>query len=626
MNNKLNAIQSLGKLIIPFILINFSTCTQASLHYDAKTDTITLSELQVAVAKSGKWILISAKDASNLKTAINKDPLVSNYYDAIKLSAQQILQKPPLTRKMVGNRLLATSREFLDRMSALGPVFFIEKDRKMLNKIEQELQAVCSFSDWHPSHLLDVAEMSVGVVEALNWAGDAMSAQTKAIAKQALIEKALLPSFEETQNQSIFSETTNRNQVCNAGLIAAAIATTDINPDLALRAITRSLKGIPAALKDYAPDGVYAEGPTYWGYGTSFTALTIDMLENVFQKDYGISSMPGFMKSPDFWLTSIGPSGLYFNFSDSKDRPDEGVQVTLLWFAQRLESATYLQKNELNLDPAKIGEMSRLSGLGLVWLSKVKPISQQKLPLNWFGDGINPVVIFRDSSSTKGYYLGCKGGRASINHGNMDAGSFVFDLNGERWIIDPGNQDYNKLEQLGFDIWNRKQESQRWTLITKNNFGHSTLTIDSQYFNVDGYASVQAFNDEVLPSASIDLHKIYFGKLEKAVRTFKMESSKSLLITDEIKAAKNVNDITFALMTTAKAKIVANGVTLSKNGKDLHIQVVQPTDAVISVVSYDPPPSEYDLKIKNLKRIEIKLPSGLKAGKSQQIRVRLSSD
>ena len=32
------------------------------------------------------------------------------------------------------------------------------------------------------------------------------------------------------------------------------------------------------------------------------------------------------------------------------------------------------------------------------------------------------------------YYLGAKGGKGSVNHGNMDAGSFIFELNGLRWV------------------------------------------------------------------------------------------------------------------------------------------------------------------------------------------------
>ena len=39
----------------------------------------------------------------------------------------------------------------------------------------------------------------------------------------------------------------------------------------------------------------------------------------------------------------------------------------------------------------------------------------------------------------------------------MDGGSFIFELNGVRWVVDPGNQDYNDLEQTGFDLWGKCQ-------------------------------------------------------------------------------------------------------------------------------------------------------------------------
>ena len=34
-------------------------------------------------------------------------------------------------------------------------------------------------------------------------------------------------------------------------------------------------------------------------------------------------------------------------------------------------------------------------------------------------------------------------------HGNMDAGTFVFELNGVRWVVDPGNQSYYPLNKIG---------------------------------------------------------------------------------------------------------------------------------------------------------------------------------
>ena len=65
-------------------------------------------------------------------------------------------------------------------------------------------------------------------------------------------------------------------------MIAAAIAIAEKDPVLAAKTISRSLEGIPAALKQYAPAGVYPEGATYWGYGTSFSVVTSSMLESAF--------------------------------------------------------------------------------------------------------------------------------------------------------------------------------------------------------------------------------------------------------------------------------------------------------------------------------------------------------
>ena len=103
-------------------------------------------------------------------------------------------------------------------------------------------------------------------------------------------------------------------------------------------------------------------------------------------------------------------------------------------------------------EPADMGKLERLAGPGLVWLSAFEGEDTGQLPLAWKGEGSNPVVIFRGGEGDPNqFYFGGKGGRATVNHGNMDAGSFVFELDGVRWSIDPGNQGYNELEKTGFN-------------------------------------------------------------------------------------------------------------------------------------------------------------------------------
>src|SRR5690606_5899149 len=228
----------------------------------------------------------------------------------------------------------------------------------------------CNFSDWNPSHYLDVAEMSLAVAIALDWAGDRLPPSTINLAKDALIEKGIKPSFAGEEAPSWVTASHNWNQVCNGGMIAAAISIADRDPDLAARTIRRSLDGMPYALAAYGPDGLYPEGATYWGYGTSFSAYTSALLESAFGTDFGIAKYPAFVESAKFRLLSVAPSGWYYNFADCGDRGGSSGDITLAWFAKQTGDALYLEREKFLVSSQDIRRLSRLAGAGLVWLSQ----------------------------------------------------------------------------------------------------------------------------------------------------------------------------------------------------------------------------------------------------------------
>ena len=76
---------------------------------------------------------------------------------------------------------------------------------------------------------------------------------------------------------------------------------------------------------------------------------------------------------------------------------------------------------------------------------------------------------------------------------------------------DPGNQAYHDLEKTGFDLWNKAQDSQRWTLLNKGNFGHSTITINNQLHKVDGKATIVDFKHGEKPEVTFDLTPVFEG-------------------------------------------------------------------------------------------------------------------
>ena len=609
-----------------FLSVHAQEAGQANNSMTKLQDPVTAQYIRKHLKKSGPRLILTPKIEKNLKRKIKEDPLVKNYYEALKLNARQIVGEPLLTRKLIGRRLLATSREMLYRMSVLSMVYRMEQDPQILDRINRELVAVCNFSDWHPAHFLDVAELSLAVAIAVDWTGSALPKTTVELAKNALIEKGIKASYNEDQQPSWVTAPHNWNQVCNGGMVAAAIVTADKDPQLAAKTISRALQGLPYALKQYGPDGVYPEGATYWGYGTSFSVVTSSMLRSAFGTDFGIADYPAFLKSADFRLLSVGPSGWYFNFSDCGDKPGTDGDVTLAWFAQQTGNSAYLEKEKFMQAPAAMGKLPRLAGPGLVWLSEFEPKDKGELPLAWKGDGPNPVVFFRDEKSdTNGYFLGAKGGSASNNHANMDAGTFVFELDGVRWVVDPGTQDYNDLEQAGFNLWGMCQDCQRWTLLTKGNFGHSTLTVDSALFNVKGYAPITGFKGGEHPEATIDMSDIYNGHLQSAHRRFIKDSDHSLTVEDDVEMTDSTKLLTWAIMTTADVIPTKKGAVLKRDGKQLTLQILSPQNVQVSTIMMDPPPLKLDKHIPNLKRVEVRIPAYLFPGKNAVIKVRLSS-
>ena len=618
-----------------FLTILSSAATQAfgsNLSPDEKQipkleNPITVAYLKSNLLKTQPRLVLNAGLEKLVKSKLKSDPVIQNMYKAIQLNAIEIQKKPMLERKLEGRRLLGVSREMLYRINMLGMVYRIEKDAAILDRINKEVIAVCNFTDWNPSHYLDVAEMSMAVAIALDWTAGKLPKSTIEMARTALIEKGIKPSWPANgKNPGWAYGTNNWNQVCNGGMIAASIAIAEKDPELAAKTIHRALDGMVHALAEYGPDGVYPEGSTYWGYGTSFSVVTSAMLESAFGTDFGIAEYPAFKKSAVFRVLMNAPSGWNYNFADCGDKRSEGGDVTLAWFAAKTGNKAFFEKERFLIPTAELGELSRVSGAALVWMSQYEEKSDLKIPTAWKGEGDNPIVIFTGGENdARGYYFGGKGGRATTSHGNMDAGSFIFELDGVRWSIDPGNQSYNQIEQAGFDLWGNCQDCWRWTLLTKNNYGHSTLTVNEALFINNGVAPLKEFKDGAKPEATFDLTAVYGENIKNATRRFAKEDNRSILIEDHFTTTNTTQSIVWQMMTTADVEIVKSGAILRQDGKELKLDNLANPELQVSVIQLDPPPFYLDRKMNGLKRIEIRMPAYLAKSGEGMFKIRLSA-
>ena len=105
--------------------------------------------------------------------------------------ADSTIQKKTLARRMEGRRLLEVSREALQRIGCLSFAWRYTGESLYAERAAAEARAVCAFSDWNPSHFLDVGEMTLAVAIARDWLDGFLSDEDKRTLSSAILMKGL---------------------------------------------------------------------------------------------------------------------------------------------------------------------------------------------------------------------------------------------------------------------------------------------------------------------------------------------------------------------------------------------------------------------------------------------------
>ncbi|MDP3914889.1 MAG: heparinase II/III family protein [Bacteroidota bacterium] len=532
---------------------------------------------QTILDKQHPRILLLSGEERLIEQSIAGNPIWKKMHEAILKESDNIIALPPVERIQIGRRLLDKSREALRRIFHLSYAWRMTGEQKYFDRCEKEMLAISKFSDWNPSHFLDVGEMTMAMAIGYDWLFPKLSDESKKAIREAIVYKGIYPSFDPKYN-SWLRVSNNWNQVCNAGMTFGALAVAEDHPGLAQNIIERAIVSIPLSMNDYKPEGAYPEGYGYWGYGTSFNVMFLSAVETAFKSDFGLNKTPGFLQTAGFLQNMTGVTGPSFNWGDSGSGGD--LSPAMFWFAKKNNdpSQLWVEKTYLQRDPEYSGRFTRdrLLPAIMIWGKDLplEKVSEPKVKA-WKGQGANPLAMMRTSwTDPNAIYLGFKAGSPSVNHGHMDIGSFIMEADSIRWASDFGMQSYESLESKGMNIFGRTQDAQRWTIFRLNNYPHNTLTIDNQLQVVKGYAKIDQFSDNPdFMYAVSDISSVYEAQLASAKRGVAIVDQKFVVVSDELTAENKVTTVRWTMMTTATPKLGKNSITLTKDGKTIHLKV-----------------------------------------------------
>lgn len=529
-------------------------------------------------------IIFSAEDFDNLKSSIAGNEILTKLSDKVINAANAVVGSEDIEKKLEGKRMLSVSREAARRIIFCAYAYRMTGDEKYLNQAEHDIQTVCKFDNWNArQHFLDVGEMAAGVALGYDWLYKELKQETKTAVKKALNDYAFKPAKEGVWNLNFYEAENNWNQVCNGGLVCAALAVYEDNQSVSEEIIMKAIESNRPAMESmYSPDGNYPEGYSYWNYGTMFEALMLTALETAAGTDCGLSDVKGFSQTGKYMIFMEGTTRQCFNYSDCA--PSTLECLPQWYFAYKFKdlSVLYLEKDRLDV----YGNSRDIRMLPLIiyyaFASNISSVKDIPAPQDniFKGEGPTPVVLIHENwkMDATDKFLGIKGGKAKTSHAHMDAGSFVYDAFGVRWSADLGLQSYSTLEPY-IDLWDLNDGSERWTAFRYNNFNHSTITVNNAYHKAGGEAVITGLiNNDGKKGATVDLTGPLQNEVASARRTIYMQGD-ALYVTDEITAKSNkAAKIRWTMVSKAEPTIEYGGITLeSAGGKYMVLSVTSKT-------------------------------------------------
>jgi len=538
-------------------------------------------------------------------SATAQAPLRTSLRKAVIARATRALDEP-LVRYDIpdGLRLLTQSRLAFSRITSTALAYRLTEDARFLARARDELLAAAALPDWNPKHFLDIGEMATAVALGYDWLHDVLAPEERSAIEDGLRRHALGFAHEAYVEQSRWwtSAKMNWNQVCNAGLLLAALVLDDVEPEVRALVIRGATESIALALETYQPGGGYHEGAQYWDYGTSYHVIAAAALESVLGDSHGLVDTPEMRETLRFRLHTEGPSMNPFNFGDNTES-GIGYTPAYAWLATRHSNAVALAHARRVLthqlaNASTHPSANRFLALGLLWFPE-KPADEAAAtePLDALFRGEGEVTFFRSASdNVDALYAGLKAGSNAVSHAQLDLGTFILEWAGVRWLMDMGRDSYDLPRYFDSRAGdNGEPLGQRWSYYRMTNFAHNTITVNGRRQSPLAEARIVSFESSPEWAFAIaDLSSASGLERGSLQRGLALAQRRTLYVQDELSNAPANTRLEWRGFT--RAEIVAENcepnesvaltgprvIRLRQAGREVIARLHTPTDAYFS--------------------------------------------
>ncbi len=571
--------------------------------YVRPTPAQILSDLNSTTAANGTAhprLMLNAAKLKQLKEVCltsPKEPYAAWYKSVVSMADKATNSSTPL---LTSND--SESLTILNRILALSFVYMITTDAnnkngtaKYKDRLYQELQAVANLTWDDTSKFLAVNQNAHCFGIAYDWLYDSWTDAEKKFIKDTLVEKALKKAeiyYKDTgrtkSTTGLLTSTHNWNSCGNSGIVVGSLAIADEADytELTTWLIAEALKIMENNINHLGPGSGYTEGPSYTQFMLRYVTMFLSALTTATGQDYGYLSLPGMSKIGYYTIGMTGQKN-WFNTQDGPETTQTAPE--LFWYAGKYKDK-YLAAYRLQ-QITQPGHTSNLKDI--LWYEEPEYFGSSSdfntifttMPKDFYFENPEEVTFRNGFWNSDTSYIGMGGGKNNVNHGQLDAGNFVYESQGVRWAIDLGKENYSVANYWTY----ANKPSSRWTYYRCRAEGHNTFVINpnkdpnlpaDQHLTND----IPILSYESTPAtgkALLDMAPAYPDDVNKATRALEFDKATGkVVLTDDIEfKTASGNNLYWFMHTKAAITIAADGksATLVQDGKTLDVKILDNT-------------------------------------------------
>lgn len=321
-----------------------------------------------------------------------------------------------------------------DRLWGFSMLYRVTGDKPYCERAYAEALAVAETEDWENDSLKLFGDLSIAISVCYDWCHHVWSEGQKARIERAMLRKGMRVGLDFYHGKRrMWRSGEAAGAKVGAGMLALSLTLADVYPETALRLVDAVMRNLEDCVAEFAPDGGYAEGVSAWEHSAKALALVVAMLQKACGGDYGFSAYPGWNATAYFPIYMETGSGAW-NYHNCKNASVDTSVLSFFANTNMDHDLAWLRRAQIR------GGKKQIDPLDILFYVPVETDRTPHLALDCVYRRAG-LAVMRSDWGTEANLLGLHGGSNRVLGGDLDAGTVLLELGGERFFCETGGEE-----------------------------------------------------------------------------------------------------------------------------------------------------------------------------------------